>query len=127
MMRLFLRAALLLLALLYLAIGTGFLIAPEALGVAFGVAPTRPKGLASMRADFTAFFWLLGGSLGWGAWRQSGGALLVALLLVATALAGRGVSLLLDGTYAGALQPMAIEAVTVLLAFAAMRAFGRSV
>lgn len=125
-MTLFLRAALLLLALLYLAVGTGFLIAPEQLGESFGVSAAGAKGLASMRADFTGFFWLLGGSLVWGAWRQSGGALLVALLLVATALAGRGLSLLLDGNYAGALQPMTVEALTVLLALAAMRAFGRS-
>ena len=124
-MTLILRAALLLLALLYLAIGTGFLFAPERLGEAFGVAAAGAKGLSSMRADFTAFFWLLGGSLVWGAWRQSGGALLVAALLVGTALAGRAVSLLLDGNYAGALQPMAIEALTVLLALAGMRVFAR--
>lgn len=124
-MTLFLRAALLLLALLYLAIGTGFLIAPEQLGETFGVAPAGAKGLASMRADFTGFFWLLGGALGWGAWRQSGGALLVGAFLAATALAGRGLSLLLDGQYDGAFQPMVVEALTVLLALAAMRAFGR--
>ena len=123
-MTLFLRAAMALFALLYLAIGTGFMIAPEQLGEAFGVAAAGAKGLASMRADFTAFFWLLGGSLAWGAWRQSGGALLVALLLVGTALAGRGLSLLLDGNYEGALQPMTLEALTVVLALAGMRAFG---
>ncbi len=124
-MTLFLRAALLLLALLYLAIGTGFLIAPEQLGETFGVAAAGAKGLASMRADFTGFFWLLGGALGWGALRQSGGALLVGAFLAATALAGRGLSLLLDGNYDGALQPMVVEALTVLLALAGMRAFGR--
>ena len=124
-MTLLLRAALLLLALLYLAIGTGFLIAPEQLGETFGVAAAGAKGLASMRADFTGFFWLLGGALGWGALRQSGGALLVGAFLAATALAGRGLSLLLDGNYDGALQPMVVEALTVLLALAGMRAFGR--
>lgn len=124
-MTLFLRAALLLLALLYLAIGTSFLIAPERLGETFGVAAAGAKGLASMRADFTGFFWLLGGTLGWGALRQSGGALLVGAFLAATALAGRGLSLLLDGNYEGALQPMVVEALTVLLALAGMRAFGR--
>ncbi len=125
-MTLFLRAAMVLFALLYLAIGSGFLITPEQLGEAFGVAAAGAKGLSSMRADFTAFFWLLGGSLAWGALRQSGGPLLVALLLVGTALAGRVVSLLLDGSYDGAIQPMVVEALTVLLALAGMRAFGRS-
>lgn len=124
-MTLFLRAAMLPFALLYLAIGTGFLIAPERLGETFGVAAAGAKGLSSMRADFTAFFCLLGGSLAWAGWRQSRGALIIAALLVGTALAGRVVSLLLDGNYEGALQPMVVEALTVLLALAGMRAFGR--
>lgn len=124
-MTLFLRTGLLLLALLYLAIGTGFLIAPEQLGDAFGVRATGAKGLASMRADFTGFFWLLGGALGWGALRQSSGALLIGAFLAATALAGRGVSLLRDGNYDGAFQPMVVEALTVSLALAAIWASGR--
>lgn len=124
-MTLFLRAAMLLFALLYLAIGTGFLIAPGQLGETFGVTAAGAKGLSSMRADFTAFFWLLGGSLAWAGWRQSRGGLVIAALLVGTALAGRVVSLLLDGNYEGALQPMVVEALTVLLALAGMRAFGR--
>jgi hypothetical protein len=124
-MTIFLRAALLLLGLLYLAIGTGFLFEPDRLGEAFGVAAAGTQGLSTMRADFTAFFWVLGGSLVWGGWRSRGDVLWVAAALIGIALAGRAFSLLTDGNYAGAPQPMVIEAVTLVLALVGARHFGR--
>lgn len=124
-MTLFLRAALLLLGLLYLAIGAGFLFAPDRLGEAFGVAAEGAQGLSTMRADFTAFFWVLGGALVWGGWRTRGDVLWVAAALIGIALAGRGLSLLADGNYVGALQPMLVEAVTLVLTLVAARHFRR--
>lgn len=116
-----LRAALILGGIFYLLIGTGFLIDPVRLGGTFGVTAAGAQGLSSLRADFTAFFWLLGASLVWGAARRSSGALLVAALLIGIALTGRAVSLLIDGNYPAAFQPMTVEALTLVLALAGIR------
>ncbi len=124
-MTLFLRAALLLLGLLYLAIGSFFLFEPDRMGEAFGVAAAGAQGLSTMRADFTAFFWVLGGALVWGGWRSRDDVLWVAAALIGIALAGRGFSLLADGNYPNALQPMLVEAVTLVLALVAARHFRR--
>jgi hypothetical protein len=124
-MTFFLRAALLLFGLLYLAIGAGFLFQPDQLGEAFGVSAAEAQGLSTMRADFTAFFWVLGGSLVWGGWRSRGDVLWVAAALIGIALSGRAFSLLTDGSYPGALQPMAVEALTLVLALVAARHFRR--
>ena len=124
-MTLFLRAALLLLGLLYLAIGSFFLFEPDRMGEAFGVAAAGAQGLSTMRADFTAFFWVLGGALVWGGWRSRDDVLWVAAALIGIALAGRGFSLLADGNYTNALQPMLVEAVTLVLTLVAARHFRR--
>ena len=124
-MTLFLRAALLLLGLLYLAIGSLFLFEPDRMGETFGVAAAGAQGLSTMRADFTAFFWVLGGALVWGGWRSRDDVLWVAAALIGIALAGRGFSLLADGNYTNALQPMLVEAVTLVLALVAARHFRR--
>lgn len=120
-----LRAALLLLGVFYLLVGAGFLVDPARLGETFGVSGNGPPGLSTMRADFTAFFWVLGGTLAWSAWRGRGGALWAAAALIAIAVAGRGASLMLDGTYPGAARPMVVEGLTLLLALAGIRLLGR--
>jgi hypothetical protein len=125
-MTLFLRAALLLVGLLFFAIGTGFLIAPVRLGEAIGIAAEGTQGLASMRADFTAFFWVGGGAAALGGLRGDAGLLRVAAALVGIALAARVISLLVDGTYPAAFQPMVIEAVTLALALAGVRHFSKN-
>jgi len=125
-MSLFLRAALLLVGMLFFAIGTGFLVAPVRLGEAIGIAAEGTQGLSSMRADFTAFFWVGGGSMALGGLRGHAGLLRVAAALVGIALAARVISLLVDGTYPAAFQPMVIEAVTLALALAGARHFGKN-
>jgi glutamate-1-semialdehyde aminotransferase len=120
-MTMLLRAALILGGLFYLAIGTAFLFDPVRLGASFGVEAAGAEGLSSLRADFTAFFWVVGGSLAWGGWRGRGGVLIVAAALIGIALAGRGLSLLLDGSYPAAFQPMAVEALTLVLSLVGMR------
>jgi hypothetical protein len=124
-MMMFLRAALVLGGLGSMLIGSGFLIAPVELGAMFGVEAGGPQGLSSLRADFTAFFWVAGGSLAWGGWRRNGAVLLVAAALMGIALLGRVVGLILDGSYAGAFGPMVVEAVTLSLAITGSRMFGR--
>ena len=54
------------------------------------------------------------------------GLLRVAAALVGIALAARVISLLVDGTYPAAFQPMVIEAVTLALALAGARHFGKN-
>ncbi len=124
-MTVFLRAALGLFGLLYLAIGTGFMFAPVQLGETFGVAAAGAQGLASIRADFTGFFWVLGGSMVWSAWRTRGGPLWVAAALIGIALSGRALSLLIDGSYPTALQPMAVEVLSLAIVIIAARRFGK--
>ncbi len=121
----FLRAALLFGGIFYLAIGTGFLIAPERLGEAFGVAPAGTQGLSSMRADFTAFFWVVGGSMAMGAVHDRGSVLWPAAALIGIALSGRVFSLVSDGSYPAAFQPMVVEALTLALALAGTRLLGK--
>ena len=61
-MRNVIRAAIALVGLFNLAIGLAFLVAPARLGGKFFLLPASIQGLATMRADFTAFF-VTGGGL----------------------------------------------------------------
>ena len=96
-------------------IGLGFLFTPAKLATAFFLTPIGTQGMATLRADFPGFF--IGASLFAlaGALRNQAAPLLVPLALVSLALAGRLVSLALDGFAPTAVQPMVIEAVMVLI------------
>lgn len=124
-MTVLLRIALLLVGVLFIAIGTGFMLAPVRLGEALGVTADGARGLSTIRGDFTAFFWVGGVSLALGGWRGHAGMLLVAAALVGITLTGRTISLLVDGTYPDALQPIVIEALTLALALAGARHFSK--
>jgi hypothetical protein len=124
-MALFLRAAVIVIGLLFVGIGTGFLLAPDRLGAALGITAEGARGLSTLRGDFTAFFWVSGMALAVGGWRRHAGMLLVAAALVGIVLLGRTVSLLLDGSYPDAGQPMVIEALALALALAGARHFAR--
>ena len=117
-----LRIVLGLLGLLFVWIGLGFLTFPQVSGGDFGLEAIGNRGLSSIRADFTAFFCVSGGALILGAWRRNGGMLLVTAALMGITLAGRAVSLALDGPYDGWLAPMTVEAVAVALALLGSRA-----
>ena len=121
-MNLILRIALTLLGALFLFMGTTFLIDPSGQGADFGLSPIGNQGLSSIRADFTAFFWVSGFSLLIGVWKGRGDLLLVGAALMGITVSGRAMSLALDGTYEGWYQPMAVEALTVVLALAAYKA-----
>lgn len=115
-MKLVLRAAIGLLGLLFIGIGFGFLTDPVGMASDFGMAAAGNRGLSTIRGDFTAFFWVSGGAFVIGAWRENGSLLLVTAALMGIVLAARGLSLALDGTYAGWHEPMAVEALAVILA-----------
>ena len=120
-MRNAMRALIVLVGLFNLAIGLGFLVDPVRLGAAFFLSPNGIQGLATMRADFTAFF-VTGGIFALlGAARGRPEPLAVPLILLAIALSARFVSLAADGTSPTAFQPMAAEAVMIAILFAGRR------
>lgn len=116
-----LRSLLLLGGIFYTLMGIGFLINPVSSGADFGIAPQGIMGLASIRADMTAFFMVAGGCLIWGAWARKGDPFLVTAALMAIALVGRTVTLIVDGPHDGWWTPMVVEAITVILALVGSR------
>ncbi len=125
-MVLIVRAALLLAGLLFIVLGTTFLLDPVGQGGDFGISANGNQGLSTIRADFTAYFWVAGGALAIGAWRGSRTLLLVAAVLMAITFAARGLSLVLDGPYEGWTMPMAVEAFTVIIALFGARVLPQS-
>jgi hypothetical protein len=124
-MTLVLRLAVGLGGILFILIGLAFLIHPTEMGALFFLQAQGSQGLATIRADLTAFF-LVGGLFALvGAWRRDATALNVPLLLLALALLGRTVSLVVDGRGPDALQPMIVEALFIALIVAAQRQFAR--
>jgi len=120
-MRLLLTAAIFAMGLMYLVLGLGFLITPDSAGADFGLLAQGQEGLATMRADLTAFFVVGAGSMVLGAWRRNGDLLLVAAALFGLALLGRCISLAADGSWDGYALPMLVEGVTVIVTLVASR------
>lgn len=123
-MAIILRVSLFLLGVLYLVIGFGFLTDPIGSGADFGIAlldENSAQGLASIRGDFTSFFWVIAGSLIIGVWKSNATLLNVGAALVGIVFIVRGASAVIDGTYEGWMTPMAVELLTVILAVMAAR------
>lgn len=120
-MRFVLTALIFLAGLLDLYLGAGFLFTPETAAAGFGLSPNGAMGLAVLRADFTAFFWVSAVCMMLGAWRRNGDLLLVPALLFGVAFCGRLVSAFADGTVPLFWFPMAVEAFHVALLLTARR------
>lgn len=120
-MALVLRALLFVGGLFFVMMGIGFLFDPAGSGADFGIAANGAHGLASIRADMTAFFIVAGGCMIWGGWARNGDPLLVSAALMFIALVGRSIGLVQDGTYDGWWPPMVVEALTVILSLIASR------
>ncbi len=120
-MILFLRAALFVGGLFFVVAGIGFLLDPATYGAEFGLTARGAHGLATIRADLTAFFVVSGACMIWGGWARNGDPLLVSAALMAIALFGRIVGLVQDGSYAGYWPPMVVEALTIILSLVASR------
>jgi hypothetical protein len=116
-----LRIVLGLLGALFVFVGAQFLLDPVGMGGNFGLQADGNGGLSTIRADMTAFFWVSGGALLYGVWKQSAGAFYVTAALMGITLAGRCLSLVLDGTYDGFAPPMVIEGLTVTLCLVAVK------
>ena len=124
-MKILMRALLVLVAAFNILMGVGFLLQPAQLAQGFFLTPQGSQGLATLRADFTAFFIVGGAFAAYGAWRARGGPLVVPIALLGVALIGRFVSLALDGMAPGAYVPMAIEAVMIAILLCARAVFGK--
>ena len=114
-----------LLALADMVLGFGFLINPVSSGARLGVAavaagPSGAAGLATMRADFTAFFVVAAAFMIVAARRRQGALLAPPLGLFVIAFSGRLVDLLVSGPYPGFAVPMAYEMGHVALLGAAI-------
>ncbi|MBO6610067.1 MULTISPECIES: DUF4345 family protein [Altererythrobacter] len=120
-MALVLRALLFVGGLFFVLMGIGFLLDPVGSGADFGIAPQGTLGLASMRADMTAFFVVAGGCMIWGGWARKGDPLLVTAALMAIAIIGRLYTLILNGPHDDWFVPIIVEAVTVILALLGSR------
>lgn len=120
-MRLILTALLFVGGLFFIITGFNFLIFPQSASQGFGLAAANVQGWSTIRADMTAFFLLGGFCMVWGAWRRAGDMLLVPAALFGVAFTGRLISLFTDGFYEGALLPMAIEALVVIISVAGNR------
>lgn len=125
-MHVILSAIILLLAILDLVIGTGFLVNPASAGSDFGLSILTTHGSSTLRGDMTAFFYVAAMSMGWGAWRRRGDVLLPALGLFVIAISGRLINLVLEGTYEGWFVPMFVEGTHIVVLLLAMRAWGWS-
>ena len=125
-MRTILRGVIGLLGLFNLAIGLGFLFAPEKLAAAFYIAPLGTQGIATIRADFPGFF--IGAAVFAlvGAWSGQARPLLVPMLLLGLALFGRFIGLAVDGMAPTAPPPMIAEAVMLAILFFGWRNFDRT-
>lgn len=114
-MRIAITALIFLAGMFNLFLGLSFLIDPAGMGQQFGVSPNGPLGTAVLRADFTAFFAVIGFCMLRGAWRRNGDMLLVPAALFAIAFCGRALSAGISGTQEGFFQPMIFEAAQFVL------------
>ena len=120
-MRLILTALIFIEGLFFLLMGVGFLVMPATTVTSFHLTPDGAGGLAVLRADFPALFFVGGGAMIWGAWKRNGDLLLVPAAIFGIALFGRIVSIFADGTYPGFWSPMLVEAVAVILSLVGSR------
>ncbi len=120
-MRFVLTALVFLLGLFDLFMGLNFLFNPVATASGFGLAGMGAQGASTLRADFTAFFGVVAVCMMIGAWRRNADLLLVPAAVMGTAVAVRGISLALDGTYSNWQIPMAVELIHVVVLVAAWR------
>lgn len=107
------RFAAALVALFSLALGAWFYLATEQAAAAFFVTPQGAAGLATLRADMSAFF-LVGGAFALHATLTGRGhGLIVPGALYAVALSGRALNLVVAGSHDGAAVPMIVEALLI--------------
>ena len=109
------RVAAGLVALFGLALGLMFFFSTAQAAGQFFVEPLDAAGLATLRADMSAFF-LVGAAFALhAAITARGSGLIVPGALYAVALSGRAANLIVAGSYEGAALPMLVEAALILM------------
>ncbi|QNQ08868.1 DUF4345 family protein [Sphingomonas alpina] len=117
------RAAVMLVGLFNLVLGFAFLIRPAEMAAKFFIVPQGIQGLATIRADFAALF-VTGGLFAlYGAWNRRAAPLAVPIILLAIALTGRCITLIVDGVVPTSFTPMMVEAVMIAVLILGTRAF----
>lgn len=109
------RVAAGLVALFGLALGLMFFLATDRAAAAFFLEPIGAGGLATLRADMSAFFLVGAASALRAALKAEGRWLVVPGALYLVAITGRAVNLVVAGTYENAAVPMIVEAALILL------------
>ncbi len=122
-MRNVIRAVVGLVGLFNIALGLGFLLDPAQASLRFFLSSLGTQGLATMRADFTAFFVTGGLFAVIAAVRGQRALLLTPLSLLSIAIVGRAVSLAADGAPPRAFPPMIVEALMIALLALGWRSF----
>ena len=104
-----------LVAAFFIFMGLNFWFMLDTAVTSFGFGPDGLIGRASVRADVGGFF--LGGGIiaAMAAWKRCSTLATASLILVATAITGRIVSLVLDGAAPGGTPPMVVEAVMIAI------------
>ena len=125
-MALVLRTLLCLGGLFFIVMGVGFFLDPVGAGADFGILPQGTLGLASVRADMTAFFLVAGGCMIWGGWGRKGDPLLVSASLMGIAIIGRLYTLISDGPHEGWFVPIIVESIAVVLSLIGSRVLPHS-
>lgn len=121
-MRLVITALVFLAGLFFIMSGLSFLLQPQSVASSMGLAPDGIVGLATLRADFFAFFGLLGVCMIWGAWKRRGDLLLLPAVAMIMAIVARLVSAGMDGMSPTFVSSAGIEAI-----IAALLLFARSI
>ena len=125
-MILFARILATLAAIFGIGVGLGFMLDPAKYGAMFFLTPNGVPGLAVLRADMTAFFLVSGILSAVAAWTKAPSLLIAPIMLYATAIVGRTISLIVDGNTPGAFTPMIVEAALVSGLWFARRTFSGS-
>ncbi|MDB5471333.1 MAG: sulfatase [Caulobacter sp.] len=111
---------------LALLIASRFWLAPAETAAQFALEPKGAAGLGAIRADMAAFFAAAGGLSLIAAVRRESRWLWPVLLILALALSGRTLNLILTGGGPGVVAPMVVEAVLIGITLLAMRVLPKS-
>lgn len=118
MTRLLLTAIILLAGIFYTIAGIGFLVDPVSSGASIGVQSSTAAGLASLRAETSAYFLVAGICMIWGAWKRNGEILLAPAAMCAIAFIGRLLGAVVDGGYDALPFYLAIDLLLAIIIFA---------
>ena len=113
-----------LLGLLALLLASRFWISPDKVGAAMGLTADGAAGLGTLRADMAGFFGASGVMFLLSALRNDARWLRPVLLLLAIALTGRVINLLVTGGGQVLVPPMVIEAVLIAVTLLGLRVMG---